>query len=64
MRRNHQRTIRRAKILALVAALLPITQFIGCLPDIFGAFSFQLQSLINNAIFQVSNTLVRNLFNI
>jgi len=64
MRRNHSRTIRRAKMLALIAAVLPLAQFIGCLPDIFGAFSFELQSLINNTIFQISNTFVRNLFNI
>ena len=64
MRRNPRRSIRRAKVLALIAATLPLAQFIGCLPDIVGAFSFQVQSLINNVIFQVSNTLVRNLFNI
>jgi hypothetical protein len=64
MRRLHPRVVRRAKLLALIAATLPLAQFIGCLPDILGAFSFELQNLINNVIFQISNTFVRNLFRI
>lgn len=59
-----QRRIRRAKFLALAAAMMPLTQFLACGPDVLGAISFETQNFINGVIFQWTDTWVRNIFNI
>ena len=56
--------IKRAKVLALVAATMPLTQFLVCGPDVLGALSFETQNFINGVIFQWTDTWVRNIFNI
>jgi len=56
--------IKRAKVLALIAATMPLTQFLVCGPDVLGALSFETQNFINGVIFQWTDTWVRNIFNI
>ncbi len=60
----YQRRIRRAKWLALAAAMMPLTQFLACGPDVLGAISFETQNFLNGVIFQWTDTWVRNIFNI
>lgn len=55
---------RAARWLLLTAVALPVCQGGLCFPDPLGAASFELQNFINNLIFTVVDTVIRNLFNI
>ncbi len=55
---------RKWRAVALAAAALPVCQATGCFPDPIGAFSFELQSLINVTLINAFNTIILNLFNL
>ena len=55
---------RRRRSLLLAVAALPLFQTTGCIPDVLGALSLQLQLLVNGVIIEAANTIIQNLLHL
>jgi hypothetical protein len=55
---------RRRRSLLLALAALPLFQTTGCIPDLLGGLSFQLQLLINTMVIEAANTVIQNILHL
>jgi hypothetical protein len=43
---------------------MPLFQTTGCIPDLLGGLSFELQLLINNAVINAAGVIIQNLLHL
>ena len=55
---------RRRRGLLLAFAAMPLFQTTGCIPDLLGGLSFELQLLINNAVINAASVIIQNLLHL